>query len=609
MKTTTLRIRLLTFLVAFCSLTYELLLAHSLSVFMGNTVLRYSLTIGVYLASMGLGAYLYKESEKSEIRLLIKVELWLSFVGGLTVILLSALTVANLFLSSQNQGIPLQLVYGFYMLFSHSLIVIIGILSGFEIPSLMTLSRQFDAGSSNIVLALDYGGSLLGAVAFPLFLLPYLGLYASAHLMALLNLAACFILLSLEEPSKRWTKQALWLGLLLVVFTVLFCYSGASQAFFLKKHYRARNYNSLEELFSLDDVEGKVESIQSFYQRIDLVYHSDKDPAETFKRELLSRFSARPQSQESYTLYLNGQVQHASNTEQFYHEFFAHVPIQWAGLPKRVLILGGGDGLLAREFLKYSEIEHITQIELDPKMIELARKHEAFSRLNGNSLDHSKVRLIIGDAYNWLLQCEEDFDAVYLDFPFPVSHDLSKLYSVEFYRLVLRVLSAEGYLAADIPQKKELTDSLTSSLYAAGFQTTRVFHSGLNPSQTDLSDLEKRFVSDEALQEKFFGDGRDLMNLPEAKRQLALQSAFYELVKLIVKNSVVERFVFCQKKKRELNSDYQFYDIPLEALNILRFQEATNLSREGIFQEDLVNSVFRPTIPRPYFSNQTTKPR
>ena len=82
-------------------------------------------------------------------------------------------------------------------------------------------------------------------------------------------------------------------------------------------------------------------------------------------------------------LFLNGDFQLVSNYEEIYHEFFAHVPIITnAATPRRVLVMGAGDGLLIRELIKYEDIERIVHVDLDEKLVSLAREHPILTTMN-----------------------------------------------------------------------------------------------------------------------------------------------------------------------------------------------------------------------------------
>lgn len=168
-------IYLFAFLLAFCSIVYELLLGQALSVFLGNTVLRYSVTIGLYMLSMGIGA-LSAEGKlvKHPITALLWVEIALTLTGGSSVLMLHLLDAAGFS----------TLVF---TALAHSLIVVIGILTGFEIPLLVELKRLEAKNSDNAVLGIDYLGAFAGTVVFAFLFYPVIGLVPTAFMVALIN--------------------------------------------------------------------------------------------------------------------------------------------------------------------------------------------------------------------------------------------------------------------------------------------------------------------------------------------------------------------------------------------------------------------------------------
>lgn len=215
-----------TLIVASCSIVYELLLAQTLSTIMGNTILRYSITIGVYLASLGLGAMLCEEkTKKNTVDRLIRIEILLTIIGSLTVLLMNFFDVIQklLYQNIEFAATPIIGDYSlalivFYVL-SHATIVVVGILSGYEIPLLISMGEAEKPGSTNVVLGMDYFGSLLGSICFPLILLPYLGIFGIAFLTGLFNCIATIILLLLKNPTEKfkYVVVALILGVLLLI--------------------------------------------------------------------------------------------------------------------------------------------------------------------------------------------------------------------------------------------------------------------------------------------------------------------------------------------------------------------------------------------------------
>jgi spermidine synthase len=208
-----------TFILAFCSIAYELLLGQSLSAFLGNTVLRYSVTIGLYMLSMGIGSLMAEgRFVKSPVTSLLKIELLLTVTGGFSVIVLLIL---------DSTGMPPLL----FSALAHSLIIIIGIFTGFEIPLLMHLKNLETDQSESSVLGVDYLGAFFGTVVFAFVFYPIVGLIPTAFFVATLNAAVGVGLLT--QASKVQSQEHRQYRVLIAVQSVLLivlvaCLSSAS---------------------------------------------------------------------------------------------------------------------------------------------------------------------------------------------------------------------------------------------------------------------------------------------------------------------------------------------------------------------------------------------
>ena len=133
-----------------------------------------------------------------------------------------------------------------------------------------------------------------------------------------------------------------------------------------------------------------------------------------------------------------------SEKEEFvYHENMIHPAAITHPAPKRVLIIGGGDGGLAEEVLKHPSIESVTMVELDGKVVEIARQH--FEAIHRGALDHPKLKLIVGDGLKFLAETDEKFDLIALDLPDPVG-PAELLYEEPFFRNCRRALAGGGAL-------------------------------------------------------------------------------------------------------------------------------------------------------------------
>jgi spermidine synthase len=143
-------------------------------------------------------------------------------------------------------------------------------------------------------------------------------------------------------------------------------------------------------------------------------------------------------------LFLNSHLQFSSRDEYRYHEALVHPGLAAVPVPRRVLVLGGGDGLAVREVLKYPQVESVTLVDLDPGMTRLFSTHPFLTALNQRSLLSPKVQIINADAFLWLGSSPDVFDFVIVDFPDPTNYSLGKLYTTVFYSALGHHLSRQG---------------------------------------------------------------------------------------------------------------------------------------------------------------------
>ena len=145
-------------------------------------------------------------------------------------------------------------------------------------------------------------------------------------------------------------------------------------------------------------------------------------------------------------LFLDGNIQFSSADEYRYHEALVHIPFLYTNSHERVLILGGGDGLAAREVLKYDDVKEIVLVDLDKEMTDLCSEDNFISQLNNNSLKSDKLTIINEDAYLYVTENEEPFDIIIIDLPDPNNEALNKLYTNVFYNYIRANLKDTGVM-------------------------------------------------------------------------------------------------------------------------------------------------------------------
>ena len=417
------------FIAGLCSIIYELLIATTTSYFLGNSVLYFSLTIGIYMASMGLGSFISKFINNNLLQKFIIIELWLGTVGGLSVpILYFAFAFTD--------------VFGFIYF---KITFIIGLLIGLEIPLLTRLMERYSLLQFNIanVLAFDYLGAVIATVCFPLILLPLFGVYQSSLIFGIVNISLSFIIL-FNFPNKN-TRSVLILKIATCILLLLM-----GLTFVLSKNTLKYWDNNLYD----DRV---VLSQQTRYQKI-----------------VITRFK------DDVRMFLDGNLQFSSVDEHRYHESLVHVPMALLNTPaKKVLLLGAGDGLAVRELLKYTDISNITLVDLDPEIIQIAKTNHYIRQINEDSLSSDRVQTVTADAFTFLVTNTEKYDLILGDLPDPNNATLARLYSKQFFRLVKNNLSTSGIFVTQATSPyfaKNAFWTIVKTLKAADFETVLPYH-------------------------------------------------------------------------------------------------------------------------------------
>ncbi len=160
-------------------------------------------------------------------------------------------------------------------------------------------------------------------------------------------------------------------------------------------------------------------------------------------------------------LMLDGATQVTAKDEFIYHEMMSHVPILAHGRAREVLIVGGGDCGIAEEVLKHRAVRRVTQVEIDPAVVEFARRH--FPEFTRPVFADRRFESVIGDGMDFVAATPRRFDVIIVDSTDPQGPG-AVLFSRKFYRACKRCLMPGGTLVTQsgVPmlQPKELVTSL-----------------------------------------------------------------------------------------------------------------------------------------------------
>ena len=466
--------RLLGVLLAFCmfstgasGLVNEYVLATITTYILGNSIEQFSIVIASMMLMMGVsGLVQSKMSDNGLVHKFMAVEVIMAIMGGF-----APLVIYGAYGYMQDH---FELVHYFFVLS-------IGFLIGFEIPIVMRIieNNKFNLKANlAIVYAMDYIGAFIGAIIWINYLLRYHPLTEISFIVAGFNFLIA-ILAVLYFIYRGDIKQK-FLTVTIITATAAALIWGFNQN------------RDLSELFE-----------QRFYE--DPIVHR-----ETTKYQHLVITENKKAG--DVRLYINGNTQFSSLDEDRYHDFLVHPAMTLNPEAKKVLVLGGGDGLALRELRKYQHIDSITLVDLDPRMVALASTNPYLVTLNKGAFEDARLKVqspagltdtnimpVVLDTDSSFLDENSDqswvasitvynidadlfinkigshkWDVVIIDFPDPGSVELSKLYSKQFYLKLARHLNKEAIIAIQSTSpyhSKEAYLTIGKTLNAAGFVT------------------------------------------------------------------------------------------------------------------------------------------
>jgi spermidine synthase len=234
-----------------------------------------------------------------------------------------------------------------------------------------------------------------------------------------------------------------------------------------------------------------------------------------------------------------------SEREEFvYHENLIHPALCAHAAPRKVLIIGGGDGGSSEEALKHPSVEQVTMCEIDAEVVAIAKEH--FFAVHRGAFDNPKLRVLIGDGAKFIRETQERFDLVALDLNDPVG-PAEALYSAEFFQQCRAVLAPGGavvlHIGAPVARPERVAEfaqrlngifrivrpyTMYIPLYGAQW-TMAVCSDKLDPKSLTADEIDRR-IEQRKLQDLRFYNGethegvfalpnfiRDLVNPPRLK--------------------------------------------------------------------------------------------
>lgn len=140
---------------------------------------------------------------------------------------------------------------------------------------------------------------------------------------------------------------------------------------------------------------------------------------------------------------LDGYNMTSERDEFLYHENLVHPAAVAHPGPREALVIGGGDGGSSEELLKHASIGRVHMVELDPDVVEVARRH--FGAVHRGAFDDPRLQVTVGDGLAYLQRTAARYDLVAMDLTDPVGPSV-ELYSPATFSLVKRAMAAGGAL-------------------------------------------------------------------------------------------------------------------------------------------------------------------
>ena len=423
------KLRRLSFILKICvfatgcaAMVTEYTLATLASYLLGDSIRQWTIVISLMLFSMGLGSRYSRKFEAQLLDRFVLIEFGLSFLCTFSAMFcfwISAYTI--------NFGLVI-----------YAVACMIGFMTGLEIPLITRINQSYESLRENIssVMEYDYYGGLLGGALFAFVLLPFLGLTYTPVLIGSLNLLVASLILW-YFPDRLMRPRILNIQFAALFLVSVLAFAVAKPIVLYGEQHKYKDKIVYQE--------------QTRYQKIVVT-----------------------QWKEDYWLFINGSTQFSTYDEERYHEPLVHPLMGLIKERKDILLLGGGDGLAAREILKYPDVENLTLVDLDPDMTRLARQDTIFLSINQGSLNDPRVRVVNQDAYQFIKNSGDLYDAVIIDLPDPKSVSLSLLYSLGFYKMVEKHLKPFGSMVTQSTSplySPEAFLCIKKTMEAAGFST------------------------------------------------------------------------------------------------------------------------------------------
>lgn len=480
----------------------EMVLGALSSMLLSNSFVQFAMVVGVMMLGTGLGNHFQKIiTDKLIIIKFIRLEMILTLVGAF-----APITIYWMFANANEH---------FDFLLDASVFTL-GFIIGFEASLLIRILERYRPNIKDnlaLIFFFDYFGAFLGTVLWVYLLISLLPFTETSFLVSISNFLVAILTFLFFIKHKDYLQEIAYhkekANLEKEIKVAKALDEDASDFEIrlknLKKEDANVSYLKYGIIFSI--VLGVL--IFGFVKNKEWVMTSEqkmyKDPvilsATTEYQHIVVTDNKKTGEKRTY---INGNIQSSSLDENIYHDHLIHPMMKLVSDRKgkeeiNVLLIGAGDGMAARELQKYENVK-ISLVDLDRKMIELARTNPIMRELNSGSFDN--VRFLETDAFSaggtlnlvddknntydavdvlnidaekfFRSLAKREWDAIIVDLPDPSSPELVKLYTKQFFFALKRVLTDDGLFVVQSTSPYHAKESylcIGRTIEAAGLKT------------------------------------------------------------------------------------------------------------------------------------------
>lgn len=396
---------------------------------------------------MGLGSfYIYKKDLK-ETKVALNHFIRLELI--LVILVFSSDLVTEFIYSLQHNNFQSAFI-GFIF------VSLIGFFTGQELPLIFTLIENFsvDYRVQRGVIVFDYLASFAASVFCTFIFFAYFGVLKTTYLICLINLC---ILLFLTFKFKEEIQQKYKIITSIIIIPLVL------MSFFINKvdHYLH------EKIYSFYSNDTLLAREFTAYQSISLfaVDTKSQDRIENIEDVL-----SDPARYAVHT-HLNGAIQFINVLgvkDDPYHTYLIDPFLRLNDKRDDILILGGGDGLPARQVLQYQQIKSIDMVDLDKEWIRFTQTNEIMRMNSNDSLNDPRINLNFSDAFKWMNRSRKTYDFIVVDFPEDFNLASIRTISVQFFNDLKRSITDYGVVVLQCDFDKKPDNDFLQVIYNTG---------------------------------------------------------------------------------------------------------------------------------------------